>query len=135
MIRSIITYFYGSTPDDFNQAVENSLFKECPDSPNCTYHAVKIDKEATELFELVHSVMRNISPYRMDADSKSLQIDAVFRIPVFGFKDDLRIIIKADETGGSILYVKSSSRIGESDLGVNRRRIQQILSTIHQQIL
>ena len=134
-MRSLITYFFGSTPDDFNQAVDTYPFEPCPDSSNCTYHAVKFDAKASELFEIVLTAMEQISPYKMGPDSQSLQIDAVFRIPVFGFKDDVKIIIKPEDSGSCILYIKSSSRIGESDLGVNRRRIQRILSTINQQIL
>lgn len=135
MIRSLITYFFGSTPDDFDPVVDRLPFDFCPDSPNCTYHAVQFSKEASELFEITLSALNLISPYKINTDSHSLQIDAVFRIPVFGFKDDVKIIIKPEDNGDCILYIKSSSRIGKSDLGVNRRRIQRILSTINQQIL
>lgn len=135
MIRSFITYFFGSTPDDFEPVVDTLPFAPCPDLSNCTCHAVQFNKEASELFEITLSAMGLISPYKMDADSHSLQIDVVFRIPVLGFKDDVKIIIKPEDNGDCILYIKSSSRIGESDLGVNRRRIQRILSIINQQML
>lgn len=135
MIQSIITYFYGSTPDDFDQTQDPTPFEPCPDSPNCTYHSVRFHKQPKRLFEEIREVMKRISPYKLETDSQSLQIDAVFRIPVFGFKDDLKIIIKSDESNESILHIKSSSRTGESDLGVNRRRIKQILSQLNQQIL
>jgi uncharacterized protein (DUF1499 family) len=90
--------------------------------------------EASKLFEIVKSSLNQLSPYKVECNSQSLQIDAVFRIPVFGFKDDVKIVVKPDEPGGSIFHIKSSSRIGESDLGVNRRRIKRILSVINQQI-
>ena len=83
---------------------------------------------------MVRSSMNRISPYKVEFNSHSLQIDAVFRIPVFGFKDDVQIIIKPMDSERSILYIKSASRIGRSDLGVNRRRIKRILSVTHQQI-
>lgn len=134
VIPSIVRYFYGSTPDDFDQVVDTHPFKECPESPNCTWHAVHFDKSPTQLFDDLVLVMKQISPYKIDADSQSLQINAVFRIPVFGFKDDVKIRIKPYESDESILHIKSSSRIGESDLGVNRRRIKRILSLINQQI-
>lgn len=134
MIRSLITYFYGSTPDDFDQVVDTHPFEPCPDSPNCTYHSVKFDLEASDLFKTVRSSLIKLSPYKIESNSQSLQIDAVFRIPVFGFKDDVKILIKPDPSAGSIFHIRSSSRIGESDLGVNRRRIKRILSLINQQI-
>lgn len=134
MIQSIISYFFGSTPDDFNQAVDSHPFKPCPKSANCSYHSVHFPKEPGQLFDDVVSVMNQISPHKIDLNSQSLQINAVYRIPVFGFKDDVKIVVKPDEPGGSIFHIKSSSRIGESDLGVNRRRIKRILSKINQQI-
>lgn len=134
MIQSIINYFFGSTPDDFDQAADSHPFKPCPESANCTYHSVHFPKEPGQLFDDVVLMMNQISPHKINVDSQSLQINAVFRIPVFGFKDDLKICIKPNEPGGCILYIKSSSRIGKSDLGVNRRRIKRILSLIHQQI-
>lgn len=134
MIRSLITYFYGSTPDDFDQVVDIHPFEPCPDSPNCTYHSVKFEVDTLKLFETVTSSLNQLSPYKVECNSQSLQIDAVFRIPIFGFKDDVKIFVKPDKSDGSILHIKSSSRIGESDLGVNRRRIKRILSAINQQI-
>ncbi len=134
MIQSIITYFFGSTPEDFDQVVDSHPFEPCPDSSNCTYHSVKFNMEAAELFETAQSSLNQLSPHKIESISQSLQIDAVFRIPVFGFKDDVKIFIKPNESGGSVLHIKSASRIGESDLGVNRRRIKRILSLINQQI-
>lgn len=134
MIRSIIRYFYGSTPDDFDQIVDTHPFEPCPDSPNCTRQSVHYGKSPAQLFDEIVLVMNTISPHKMDIDSQSLQIEAVFRIAVFGFKDDVKICVKPNQSGGSILHIKSSSRIGESDLGVNRRRIKRIISKLNKQI-
>lgn len=43
---------------------------------------------------------------------------------LFGFVDDLEIYYDADE---QLLHFKSASRVGHSDLGVNRKRIEAIL--------
>ncbi len=74
-----------------------------------------------------------MDPYKLNSNSQSLQIKAVFRIPVFGFKDDLQIILEPDATD-SILHLRSASRVGKSDLGVNRRRVQKILSSVKQNL-
>ncbi|MCG2589020.1 DUF1499 domain-containing protein [Rhodohalobacter sulfatireducens] len=134
MLQSIITYFFGSKPDDFNQAADTSPFEPCPDSPNCTFDSVEFNEKAEDLFEIVSSAINRIEPYEINTNSQSLQIDAVFRIPIFGFKDDVEIAVKPVDHEKSILHIKSSSRVGESDLGVNRRRIKRILTTIKQQI-
>lgn len=134
MITSVTRYFFGSTPDDFDLAADQHPFSPCPDTPNCTIHAVEYAVNDRKLFEAAIFGVHKLSPYKTDHKSESLQIDAVFRIPVFGFKDDVNIIIKPAEPDKSILYIKSASRVGRSDLGVNRRRIKRILSTIHKQL-
>jgi uncharacterized protein (DUF1499 family) len=47
----------------------------------------------------------------------------------FGFKDDVVVRIRAQEDGsGSHVDVRSVSRVGTSDLGVNARRIGEFLT-------
>ncbi|MBX3705085.1 MAG: DUF1499 domain-containing protein [Pseudomonadales bacterium] len=45
----------------------------------------------------------------------------------FGFKDDVVVRIRPDTSGGSRVDLRSVSRVGMSDLGVNARRIGQFL--------
>lgn len=67
-------------------------------------------------------------------DSPSLQIGAVFRIPFFGFKDDVSIMIHSPKPQKCIFHIKSASRVGRGDFGVNRRRIKRIVSNINKQL-
>lgn len=48
---------------------------------------------------------------------------AEFAIPVVGFVDDVEFWLNDD---AKIIDVRSASRLGESDLGVNRRRIESL---------
>ncbi len=50
-------------------------------------------------------------------------LHAEFRSQLFGFIDDLEILV--DEEQNSIA-VRSASRVGYSDLGANRHRVQEI---------
>lgn len=134
MITSVIKYFFGSTPGDFEPDTKNHPFKPCPDSPNCTIHVVEYPLNEKELFNIVQSVLQELSPFELKENSQSLQINAVFRIRVFGFKDDVKIIIQPADSAKSMLHIKSASRVGRSDLGVNRRRIKQILSAVNKQL-
>lgn len=52
---------------------------------------------------------------------------AVFEIPFFGWKDDVELYFKEAEKR---IYVRSASRVGYSDLGVNRNRVEEIRSFI-----
>lgn len=62
----------------------------------------------------------------MDAD-KGI-VEAVATSFWFGFKDDLVVRVTANESGGSTVNVRSVSRVGVSDLGVNAARIVKFLN-------
>ncbi len=59
-------------------------------------------------------------------DSKAMQVEATARTLLFGFKDDVAIRVTPEGTGSRI-DVRSASRVGRSDLGVNARRIREYL--------
>ena len=46
----------------------------------------------------------------------------------FGFKDDVAVRIRANANGGSTVDVRSTSRVGLSDIGANAARIQAFLT-------
>ena len=45
----------------------------------------------------------------------------------FGFTDDVAVRIRRAEDGGSLVDLRSASRVGESDLGANAARIERFL--------
>lgn len=52
---------------------------------------------------------------------------AEFRSVVFRFIDDVEFLCRKNDSGkGSIIEVRSASRAGHSDLGVNRRRVNAL---------
>ena len=65
----------------------------------------------------------------MDAESVEVsdsgEIHAVFRIPVFGFRDDVHLALTGHPDGGTFVHFRSASRTGYSDLGVNSRRAER----------
>lgn len=56
------------------------------------------------------------------ADRSQGRIEAVARVPWWGFRDDIVIRLTPSPTGTRV-DVRSKSRVGEGDLGVNARRI------------
>jgi uncharacterized protein (DUF1499 family) len=62
-----------------------------------------------------------------DADKQAGRIEAIDSTPWFGFKDDVVIRIRPDSTGSRV-DVRSVSRVGQSDVGTNARRIRAYLS-------
>lgn len=61
-------------------------------------------------------------------------IEAVDKLAWFGFKDDIVIRVDTAETANrSKIDVRSVSRIGKSDIGVNAERIRRYLNTVRKQ--
>ncbi len=58
------------------------------------------------------------------------RIEATETISPFRFKDDIVILVQPSPTGGSIIQIRSVSRIGVSDLGVNARRVRALIKDI-----
>ena len=50
-------------------------------------------------------------------------LHAEFRSRIFGFVDDVEFLVDA---GAGAVHVRSASRTGYSDLGVNRKRVEEI---------
>lgn len=63
------------------------------------------------------------------ADQSAGRIEATDRSFWFGFRDDVVIRVRAADSG-SVVDVRSASRVGQSDLGVNAARIRSYLETL-----
>lgn len=134
-LASFLGPLAGSRPSDLpdDPGLHNPL-PPCPGSPNCVRVSrsfpVPPDRLRRALLEaLRHTGAREIST---GDDSDQSEIEAVYRAGLF-FDDVLAQVEPG--TGGdteagsahSALHLRSASRVGNSDLGVNRRRIRHIL--------
>jgi uncharacterized protein (DUF1499 family) len=116
----------GSENSDFSgdlQPDQNPL-PPCPESPNCIRLSKALEIPATMLFDILPLTLEKMNAEQIETDSQSLQIKAVFRIPVLGFRDDVLIQIKSPDQERTVLHLSSRSRVGRGDLGVNRRRVK-----------
>ncbi|MFM2061499.1 MAG: hypothetical protein RLZZ507_1169 [Cyanobacteriota bacterium] len=112
--------------------VESGYLSPCPTSDNCvvsqnadtkhaidpiTYH-VDHDQAKETLLKVLTVVPRTEVVEQTDN-----YIHALSKSRIFKFVDDVEFYLPADE---SVIHIRSASRVGESDLGVNRRRMEQI---------
>ena len=67
-------------------------------------------------------------------DSESWRIEAVAATPVWGFRDDVVIMLRAPGGGPTELHLRSSSRTGRGDLGANTRRIIDLRRAIEERL-
>lgn len=65
----------------------------------------------------------------VDIAPGSLRIEATATTLLFGFKDDVVIRVRADGTG-SVVDMRSLSRIGGSDFGTNAKRVRSFLAQL-----
>ena len=115
-----------------NLGVNNSHLAACPASPNCvvsqdgdakhaidpiTYH---VDREQAK--ETLLKVL-TVVPRTEVIEKTDSYIHALSKSRIFKFVDDVEFYFPDD---GKVIHMRSASRVGESDLGVNRRRMEQI---------
>lgn len=107
----------------------------CPETPNC------VSSQATDKEHFIEPIA--FTGTREDAQERLLQIlkgserskisvvqenyiRVEFTSALFRFVDDIEFYLPRSESGKIIIHTRSASRIGYSDLGANRSRIEKI---------
>ncbi len=88
-----------------------------------------IARPPAEAFELAVGAAMQQGWTIVDKDAAQGRIEATDTVPWWGFKDDVVIRLTPEGTGTRI-DVRSKSRVGEGDLGVNAKRITDYLARI-----
>lgn len=112
--------------------VHNGSLAPCPDSPNCASSTT--DKPAARVNPLPFHGSAPESQARLKALVASLPntrlvqespgyLHFEFRTRICRFVDDVEFLLAEDTR---VIHVRSASRLGYSDLGTNRRRIEAI---------
>lgn len=103
-----------------------------PDNPlppcryptNCVRVSQAFRLDPDTLFARVQAAVGALGPAELRSRPDERRLDAVDR--VFVFKDDLAAIVRP-HADGAVLHVRSASRVGRGDFGVNRRRVLRLL--------
>ena len=122
----------GSRPSQIGAA--GGRLAPCPDSPNCVSsqsedkgHAVaplRYEGAAEAAMRELVGVIRGMRGARIKTVQEQY-IHAEFTSFLFRFVDDVEFLL---DDGPKTIHVRSVSRVGYSDLGVNRRRVGAIRS-------
>jgi uncharacterized protein (DUF1499 family) len=118
------------------QLVDGRL-RACPDSPNC------VSSESDRASSRVEPLTFQGPPEKARSDLKEtlhemggkIQEDregylwATFTSRVFRFVDDVEFRMVSTD---GMIHVRSGSRVGYSDLGVNRRRVEKLRTLFNQ---
>ena len=121
-----------STDQPVRTGATNARLSPCPKSPNCVSslsedesHYVEplsyrvSQEEARERLIWVINSMKRSEIVKAETD----YIHATFKTAVFRFVDDVEFSFDAQK---KVIDLRSASRVGYSDLGVNRKRVEEI---------
>mgnify|MGYP001218343158 CR=1 FL=1 len=100
--------------------IDNNL-SECKLSTNCIFQTWNVDDSEKAFNELIQ-ILEN-TPRLEIIEKEKNYIHAVATSRIMKFIDDIEIKNLEQD---NIFYVKSSSRLGIYDLGVNKRRVQTL---------
>ncbi|MEL7352386.1 MAG: DUF1499 domain-containing protein [Cyanobacteria bacterium P01_A01_bin.116] len=124
--------FSGTPPTDIG--VSNGQLKGCPDTPNCVCsYTPASDKEhaiaaipytgsATDAISRLKQIIEGMERSTVKTISDDY-LYAEFASNLMGFVDDVEFYAPSGE---SVIHTRSAARLGKSDLGVNRKRTEEI---------
>lgn len=132
-IATLLAGCSGTRPDGIGSI--ESAQKKCPDSPNCisSYHADDKDHYQEPLkqvslkdFNKIKGIIKSQENSKIINETEKY-IYAEFTSSLMKFVDDVEFYF--DDSNQEIHY-RSASRLGKSDLGVNKKRINKILDKL-----
>ena len=115
--------------------VSSGQLAACPTSPNCVSSQASDEKHFIEPLKFSGSELQlkekllailNAEKRVNVVTSESSYISAEFTSSLFKFVDDVEFYWLADSENNWIIHVRSASRVGHSDFGANRKRVEKI---------
>lgn len=112
--------------------VQEGRLRSCPDSPNC------VSSQATDALHGISSIafegdpdlamariqrVLEATPRMKIVKSLEGYIHAEATSRLLRFVDDVEVLI---DSQAKVLHMRSASRVGYSDMGVNRKRLEQL---------
>lgn len=125
-----IFHFEGTVPD--NLGIHDGQLSPCPPSPNCVVsqktdetHEIDPIEYQSNRQQAKETLLKILSalPDTKVVEETDNYIHTESRSKLMGFVDDGEFYFPDDE---KVIKIRSAARLGESDLGVNRRRLEQI---------
>jgi uncharacterized protein (DUF1499 family) len=115
-----------------NLGLADGHLAPCPATPNCVSSEANDDTHRVDAFalrlppdEAWDAVEQAVSamPRTTVITRDATYLHAECASAVFGFVDDLELHLRAAD---NLIAVRSASRLGKGDLGVNRKRVERL---------
>lgn len=138
-IAVVVTFFGLGLYSETGQApgLKNGQLSPCSSKPNCVSsesspsdtHSVEAmvwdSSTANEPFLNVRKVLQSMGAEIIYSDENYLA--STFTSGFFRFVDDVEFRI---DQGSKLIHIRSASRVGYSDLGANRKRVEKIRAAL-----
>lgn len=128
--------FAGKRPT--NIGVHSGQLAPCPSTPNCVnsqsqdaqnwIEPLNYDSTPAEAMANLKTVIQNMERTNILTETENY-LYAEFTTKLMGFVDDVEFLLAPT---AKVIHVRSASRLGESDLGVNRKRIETIRAKLNE---
>ena len=137
VVLVIFVFLTGCSGTMPNLGIKNSELAPCPKTPNCVSSQAHDKKHFIEpiifagtqheaharLLQIIESEKRT----RIITDQKDY-IRVEFTSALFRFVDDEEFYFPKEKADETVIHARSATRVGRSDFGVNRKRIERIRS-------
>ncbi len=130
MFALVLASCGGARPESLG--VKEARLGDCPESPNCVSSQASDDEHRVAPFRLVAysdaswaAVQERVAalPRTTIVTASENYLHAECRSRLLRFVDDLELYLRPED---ALVEVRSASRVGYSDLGVNRRRVETL---------
>ena len=128
----MMTFVSCAGPKPENLGVKEGRLAPCPSSPNCVCSddggsrcgiaAIELVISPKQAWPIVVEVVYEMDRTTVIRDDEGY-LHAEVASAIFGYVDDLELQLRAKQHE---IAVRSASRMGWSDMGVNRRRVESI---------
>ena len=122
--------FSGKRPD--NLGVKQGQLLPCPNTPNCVcsqanagdqehfIEPITTDKAPGDAIATLKAIIEGMERSQIN-EATDNYLYAEFASKLMGFVDDIEFYIES-----GVIHVRAAARLGKSDLGVNRKRVETI---------
>ena len=118
--------------------IQDGRLRPCGERPNCVCsHAaagdsaiapLSLDGDAKTEFRRLKNIVSRMPGARLIEDGPDY-LRFEFSTPIMHYVDDVEFLLDADS---GIIHVRSASRVGYSDMGANRQRVEAIRERFEQ---
>ena len=126
LLSTLIVLFLTNTAELAAQEIQQNSLKKCDLSTNC----VRIDWEVDSVsnsFKKATNIVEGMERTNI-VEENNLYLHAEITSRIMHYVDDFEII---GITEKGVLQVRSASRLGKGDFGVNRKRVINFLSLLN----